>query len=65
MSDFREIRLPDELCGAVEKRFAPRFARVDDLLVFILEELGGADATAIDHREQQIIEQRLRDLGYI
>lgn len=64
-SDVREVRLPAELCNDVERRFAARFASLEELLVHVLQELLRDKATQMDEAERQVIEQRLKDLGYI
>lgn len=61
----RQISLPEELCTAAEQRFARRFDSVESLLEFVLRELTRNDAESLDQAEQAILEQRLRDLGYI
>jgi len=38
---------------------------VESLLEFVLRELTRNDAESLDQAEQAILEQRLRDLGYI
>ena len=63
--EVREVRLPAELCRDAERRFAPRFGSLEELLVFVLRELLRDQATQMDQAEQQVIEQRLKDLGYI
>jgi len=65
MSNFREIQLPEELCASAEKKFGPRFGRVDELIVFLLREITQYEASQMDLAEQKIIEERLRGLGYI
>ena len=64
-SELRDIRLPAELCNDAEKLFAARFSSVEELLVFVLQELLRDQATQMDQAEQRVIEQRLKDLGYI
>lgn len=64
-SEVREVRLPADLCNDAERRFAARFGSVDELLVFVLRELLLDQAAQMDHAEQRVIEQRLKDLGYI
>jgi hypothetical protein len=64
-SELREVRLPVELCRDAERRFAARFASVEELLVFVLQELLRDQATPMDQAEQRVIEKRLKDLGYI
>ena len=65
MTDMREVRLPAELCAAVEKKFAGRFNSLEELLIFVLSDLSADDASLADRAEQHIIEERLRELGYI
>jgi hypothetical protein len=64
-SELREVRLPAELCRDAERRFTARFASVEELLVFVLHELLRDEATQMDQAEQSVIEQRLKDLGYL
>jgi hypothetical protein len=65
MTAMREIRLPAELCDQAEKKFSGRFGSVEDLLTSVLQELLRDDASQADEAEQKIVEDRLRDLGYI
>jgi hypothetical protein len=65
MSDTREVKLPADLCQKVEQLYEKRFGTLEQFLTFVLRELAGQDAANADQAEQQIIEQRLRDLGYI
>ena len=62
---FREVRLPDDLCTAAEQRFSARFGNLESLLVVLLREILRDDATVLDQNEQRIVEERLKDLGYI
>jgi hypothetical protein len=64
-SEVRDVRLPAELCNDAERRFAGRFGNLEELLVFVLRELLRDQATQMDQVEQRVIEQRLKDLGYI
>ena len=61
----RDIALPVELCEKAEQRFRAYFDGVEQLLTFVLEELLRDEATELDLAEQQMVEQRLKDLGYI
>ena len=63
--NMRDVRLPSELCLAAEQRYGARFGSLEQILVFVLQELLRDDAAQMDRAEQRIIEQRLRDLGYI
>jgi len=65
MTEMREVRLPAELCIAAEKKFAGRFNSLEELLIFVLRDLAADDAAHADRAEQRIIEERLRELGYI
>jgi Arc/MetJ-type ribon-helix-helix transcriptional regulator len=65
VSEFREVRLPADLCAEAEQKIGSKFASVDELLVFLLRELLRGDTAALDAAERQAVEQRLKDLGYI
>jgi len=65
MTEMREVRLPAELCATAEKKFAGRFNSLEELLIFVLSDLSADDASQADRAEQHIIEERLRELGYI
>jgi hypothetical protein len=61
----RKVELPDELCALVEERFGKSFANLDELLTYVMKELTRDPAAKIEADEQRILEQRLRDLGYL
>jgi len=65
MSDWREIRLPADLCAAAEQRFGGSFPSVEELVKFLLEELTSKDTIELDRADQAVVEERLRDLGYM
>ena len=65
MTEFRTVRLPSDLCGAVEDKFAHLFGSVEELLAFILRDLIRDDATKADQAEERLIEERLKELGYL
>jgi hypothetical protein len=62
---MREVSLPADLCEAARERFGKQFAKVEDLLVFVLKELVCDDAHKMEENEQKMIEERLRGLGYL
>jgi hypothetical protein len=62
---IREVRLPSELCQAAEQKFGARFGNIEAFLTFVLQELVRDDAAQMDQAEQRVIEERLKDLGYI
>ena len=61
----RQISLPEDVCASAEQQYGARFENLEALLEFVLRELTRKDAEALDEAEQAILEQRLRDLGYI
>ena len=63
--ETRVIVLPEQLCEAAERRFGARFNSVEEFLIFALSEFSRDDAAQMDEAEQRVIEQRLRDLGYV
>jgi hypothetical protein len=65
MSESREVRLPADLCAAVEDKFGGTFRGMDELVVFLLQELIRGDTLDLDRADQAVVEQRLRDLGYM
>jgi hypothetical protein len=65
MSTARHLELPEELCAAAEQKFAAKFRSVEELLEFVLRDLLLDPAAAADENEQRIVEERLRELGYI
>jgi hypothetical protein len=65
MSELREIRLPSDLCAAAEEKFGSAFRSVDELVVFLLQELIRRDSADMDRADQAVVEERLRALGYI
>jgi len=65
MSEMREVRLPEELCARAEKKFSGKFVSLEELLAFVLGELLREDSSQADEAEQKMVEERLRELGYI
>ena len=61
----RTVTLPAELCNAAERKFQHRFGDVSEILTAVMTALLQEDAAAMDEREQKIIEERLKGLGYI
>jgi hypothetical protein len=64
MTEMRQVRLPGELCTAVEAKFGDKFGNVEELLVFVLQDLLRDDA-AQSEAEKRMVEERLRELGYL
>ena len=65
MATTREVHLPEALCAAVEQKFGHRFGSLEEAISAILSQLVRDDALIMAAREQQIIEDRLKGLGYI
>lgn len=66
MSDnVRDLRLPAELCQKAEERFGARYGGLEPFLIFVLQELLRDEAAKMNQAEQETIERRLRDLGYM
>ena len=63
--EMRIVRLPADLCAAAEKRYGRTFANVEELLIFVLRDLASDGVSALDQAEQRLVEQRLRELGYL
>ena len=65
MTEWKEVKLPADLCSAAEKEFAHSFRSLEELLTFVLRDLLRNDAAKSDLAEQELVEQRLRELGYL
>jgi hypothetical protein len=63
--EMREVKLPAEMCDIAENKFRKRFGSLEELLTFVLRELLREDASQPDEDERKIVEERLRELGYI
>jgi hypothetical protein len=61
----RQVSLPEDLCSAAEELYKKRFPSLEELIVFLLEEVTRQDSVRLDQEEQRVIEKRLKDLGYI
>jgi len=65
MTEMRTIQLPADLCAAAEKKLGQRFGSLEELLTFVLRDLTRDEARQFDEAEQRLVEQRLRELGYL
>lgn len=63
--NMRHLQLPSELCQAAEQKYRQDFGSLEEFLIYVLRQLVRDDALQMDKLEQSIIEERLRDLGYI
>ncbi len=64
-AELRDVRLPADLCAAAEKKFGSAFASLEELLTFVLRDLARDEAAQFDQAEQRLVEERLRELGYL
>jgi hypothetical protein len=65
MTDFRNVSLPENLCAAAEEKFGQSFDGLQEFLIFVLREMVTDRAGSMDEEEQRLVEQRLRELGYL
>lgn len=65
MAVTRDVKLPEDLCQKIEQMYETRFGTLEQFLAMVLQELARDDAAQADQAEQQIIEERLKDLGYV
>lgn len=65
MNECRTVRLPEELCEQAERWMGSRFESVESLITFVLQEIIKDDGSKMDQQEEEMVQQRLRDLGYI
>ncbi len=63
--EWRQVKLPADLCLAAERRWGRQFSTIEELLTVVLRQLSKDEAAAMDEAEQHVIEERLRGLGYI
>lgn len=63
--NLREVKLEASLCERAEQKFAARFGGLEPFLNHVLQELLRDDAAEMDQQERLMIEQRLKDLGYM
>lgn len=65
MTQMRNVQIPEELCAAAEKKFGRAFSSVEELLTFVLRDLSRDEAGRSDQAEQRLVDERLRELGYL
>jgi len=65
MTEMRTVKLPADLCAAAEKKFNKTFGSLEELLVLVLRDLTRDEANQMDEAERRLIEERLRELGYL
>jgi hypothetical protein len=65
VSNTRTVTLPADVCELAEKRFGKRFASLDDWTTAILKQLLLDESSRMDEKEQRMLEERLKALGYL
>lgn len=65
MTQYRTVQLPEDVCAQAEEWLKGRFDNIEALIDFLLREIMKDDGSTLDQREEEIVQQRLRDLGYI
>jgi len=65
MTGERDVRLPADLCAAAEQKFGQQFGSLEEMLAFVLRELLRDETAQFDQQEQRLVEERLRELGYL
>jgi len=65
MAQNRTIQLPEELCARADAWLTGRFENLEALLRFLLQEMMSEDSAKLDQAEEELVEQRLKDLGYL
>jgi hypothetical protein len=61
----RSVQLSADLCEMAETRYHSTFGSIEQLLESVLSELLRDDPAKLNQAETQLVEQRLRDLGYL
>ena len=62
---YRTVRLPEGLCKEAESWLHGRFENLEALITFAVRETIKDEGAKLDQREEEMVQQRLRDLGYI
>jgi hypothetical protein len=57
----RQVSLPEAMCVAVERKFG----NLESFLTLVMNEVLRDQAAVLDQNEQRIVEERLRELGYL
>ena len=61
----RSVELPASLCETVEQRFSAHFGGLEPFLTYVLQELVRDDSKQMDDAERRLVEDRLKNLGYM
>jgi len=65
MTEYRNVRLPEDLCSQADLWLTGRFDNIETLIDFLLREVMKDDSAKLDQAEEELVQQRLRELGYI
>lgn len=64
-NQYRAVQLPEDLCKEAESWLQGKFDNLESLLGLLLQEIVKDEGSKLDLREEEIVLQRLRELGYI
>ena len=65
VDQYRNVRLPEGLCSEADAWLKGRFESLDALIIFALQEIIKDESAKLDQEEEEMVQQRLKDLGYI
>ena len=65
LTQKRSVQLSVDLCVAAEQRYRHVFGNIEELLEAVLAELARDEAVKLDEAEQELVQRRLRELGYL
>lgn len=65
MDGSRAVQIPSNLYLAIQDRLGSNFASVDQFVSYVLGEVLQDDSAPFDESERDMIQSRLKDLGYL
>lgn len=65
VDQYRSVQLPEDLCSEAEVWLKGRFESLEALIIFALQETINDQGAKLDQQEEEMVQQRLKDLGYI
>ena len=65
MTQYRTLQMPEDICAKAETWMSGRFATIEAFVEFLLREVMREDDSKLNEEEERMVQERLRDLGYI
>jgi hypothetical protein len=65
LTEMRTVKIPAALGERAEEKFGKVFGSLNQLVEYVLTDLLNDNAAQADQHERHLIEQRLKDLGYL